>query len=261
VAFLSEAELREFAESPTLFSEKGDEDEHLLTDGYSLLVGPGIAIVDRIRLEPGGFEATVAEIRRAVAERGHSRLFWSISESATPPDVVERLIDIGVGSSDAVWELAGMGLATEPPAVEGVTARQVETLEEFAAANEVEHEVLERTEERREELRASYAERFESEHSTGRTVRFLAWIDGEPVATGAAVAASRGLLLIGGSTLPAVRGRGAYRALVRARWDAAVQRGTPALVTQANENSQPILERVRFLRLVSLRMLMDQLEA
>lgn len=183
MAVLSEAELREFAESPTLFSEKGDEDEHLLTDGYSLLVGPGIAIVDRIRLEPESFEATVEEIRRAVADRGHSRLFWSISEWATPPHAVERLIDMGVVSSDAVWELAGMGLATEPPVVEGVRARRAETLEEFAAANEVEHEVLERTEERCEELRASYEERFESEHLTGRNVRFLAWIDGEPVAT------------------------------------------------------------------------------
>ena len=34
-------------------------------------------------------------------------------------------------------------------------------------------------------------------------------------------------------TLPDARGRGAYRALVRARWDDAVRRGTPALVVHA----------------------------
>lgn len=31
-------------------------------------------------------------------------------------------------------------------------------------------------------------------------------------------------------------------------------------MTQANENSQPILERVGFQRLVSIRMLVDQLQ-
>ena len=51
----------------------------------------------------------------------------------------------------------------------------VETLEEFAIANEIEHEVIERSEERRAELRATYADRFINEHKTGNNIRFLAW--------------------------------------------------------------------------------------
>jgi len=43
-----------------------------------------------------------------------------------------------------------------------------------------------------------------------------------------------------------VAARGAYRALVRARWDDAVAAGTPVLVTQASGLSRPILERLGF---------------
>jgi hypothetical protein len=48
----------------------------------------------------------------------------------------------------------------------------------------------------------------------------------------------------GGSVARWAQGRGAYRALVRARWEAA---GGLPLVTQARpETSQPILERLGF---------------
>ena len=53
--------------------------------------------------------------------------------------------------------------------------------------------------------------------------------------------------LAGGSTREEMRGRGAYRALVRARWDAAVERGTPALTVGAESMSRPILERLGFI--------------
>ena len=52
--------------------------------------------------------------------------------------------------------------------------------------------------------------------------------------------------LANAGVLPAYRGRGIYRALVRARWDEAVRRGTPVLVTQAGAMSRPILEELGF---------------
>jgi hypothetical protein len=55
-----------------------------------------------------------------------------------------------------------------------------------------------------------------------------------------------GLLYGGRATLSQARGRGAYRALLRARWNEAVARGTPALITQGGAMSRPILERVGF---------------
>jgi GNAT superfamily N-acetyltransferase len=64
--------------------------------------------------------------------------------------------------------------------------------------------------------------------------------------------------LIGGSTLPEARGRGVYRALVRARWEDAVARDLPALVTQAvNSTSKPILEHLGFVPLFPIPILRD----
>jgi GNAT superfamily N-acetyltransferase len=66
------------------------------------------------------------------------------------------------------------------------------------------------------------------------------------------VAGPRGLYLAGGATLPEARGRGAYRALVRARWDFAVGQGTPAMTVGAQESSRPILERCGFRRFATM---------
>ena len=77
-------------------------------------------------------------------------------------------------------------------------------------------------------------------------MEWLASIDGEPVAHARAFPGPRGLLLDGAATLPSARGRGAYRALVAARWEEAVARGTPALAVQAQETSRPILEACGF---------------
>ena len=63
--------------------------------------------------------------------------------------------------------------------------------------------------------------------------------------------------LFGGSTLPEARGRGAYRALVAARWEDAVARGTPVLVTQASPMSRPILGRLGFREVCQIRILLD----
>ncbi len=51
------------------------------------------------------------------------------------------------------------------------------------------------------------------------------------------------------------RGSGAYPALVRARWDAAVRLGTPALVTHALPMSKPILDRLGIRTLCELQFL------
>ena len=49
-----------------------------------------------------------------------------------------------------------------------------------------------------------------------------------------------------------------YRALVHARWLDAVERGTPALVTEAMpETSYPILTRLGFEQVCSIRRLED----
>jgi GNAT superfamily N-acetyltransferase len=52
--------------------------------------------------------------------------------------------------------------------------------------------------------------------------------------------------LRGGTTLPAWRGRGIYRALVAARAQLAVERGVDYLHVDASQDSAPALKRLRF---------------
>src|SRR5205823_9439323 len=86
---------------------------------------------------------------------------------------------------------------------------------------------------------------------------YLAYVDGEAVARGSASFGEHAVSLFGGSTLPEARGRGAYRALVAARWEDAVSRGTPVLVTQAGPMSRPILARLGFREVCEIRILVD----
>jgi predicted GNAT superfamily acetyltransferase len=72
------------------------------------------------------------------------------------------------------------------------------------------------------------------------------------------VPSDRGVFLIAGSTVPWARGRGLYRALVRARWDYAVERGTPALVTQSvPDTSYPILKKLGFVDVCDVQRVED----
>jgi predicted GNAT superfamily acetyltransferase len=72
------------------------------------------------------------------------------------------------------------------------------------------------------------------------------------------VYSDRGVFLIAGGVAEWARGRGAYRALVAARWEEAVARGTPALVTQASPMSRPILASLGFREVCEIRILLDK---
>jgi hypothetical protein len=85
------------------------------------------------------------------------------------------------------------------------------------------------------------------------------WIGGEIVCAGTSAPTEHGLLLYGGATHPNARGRGAYRALIRARWDEAVARGTPALITQGGSMSLPILRQLGFHEVGHVHSLIDDL--
>jgi GNAT superfamily N-acetyltransferase len=87
----------------------------------------------------------------------------------------------------------------------------------------------------------------------------LAEVDGVPVASASAVPTPDGVWLTGAGTLPEARGRGAYRALVAARWREAVDAGTPALVVQAGSMSRPLLERMGFAAVGELTYYRDEL--
>jgi GNAT superfamily N-acetyltransferase len=114
------------------------------------------------------------------------------------------------------------------------------------------------TDEQLADVRATLAEHWDRRQTAGYAATYLAFVDGEPVACGDVMFLPFGGFLSGATTMPEARGRGAFRALVRARWDEAVRRGTPALLVGAGKMSRPILERLGFTPVAEVRLLVDR---
>lgn len=254
-------DLELLAESPNTRLPLGPKDE--LVDGgrYKLWLGPGThpawTVVQQVDVDPDGVEHVLSEVRGRLRERGRPAATWEVgSLSSRPPDLADRLLALGLVDDDEPFAV-GMVL-TEPPAAppSGVTARPVETFEEFVAANEIMRAAFDFPAEHLQRERERNAERW-ADRERSPSVTFLAWVDGEPAAASIAAFADAGVVLFGGGTLPQLRGRGAYRALVRARWDEAARRGKPALVTQAGRMSRPILGRLGFREVAEIRILRD----
>ncbi len=202
-------------------------------------------------------DALLEEVRRRVRSKGQA--VWWIGPSAEPSDVYERLGALGLAPpQDRTPLLHALVLAREPAAPAGVDAERIETYEQFAAVRELQWDAFDTPEERRTLNRARLREDFEESQRGGIPCFFLASIEGRPAGAALAVPSDRGVFLIGGATAAWARGRGVYRALVHARWEYAVERGTPALVTHAKpDTSYPILRRLGFEEVCTIRRLED----
>jgi len=247
--------LREIAEYPNSFGPLGPRDERIETDRYTLCMGPGKNwnTVQRQRLEPDEIDDALEEVRALLRERGRDRTQWEVGSSARPADLVDRLLERGLVPDRDPYAVALVLTHAPPPPPPEIVARRVETLEEYAAANAVQWEAFETPPDEIEEARAKLAERWDETVN----VMHAAWLDGEIVAAGTSALTEHGLLLYGGATARRARGRGAYRAVLHARWEEAVRNGTPALITQGGSMSRPILERIGFQRVGGVHMLMD----
>jgi GNAT superfamily N-acetyltransferase len=259
-------DVRRFAEDPAAWGEIDPASglTRVLTDRYCLLFGPvpTFTSVSRLRLDPDDVAETLAEVRSHVAERGHREAMWWVGSSAAPADLADRLQAHGLvpdtrpGSEP---HATVMVLATEPPGMPGIEVRRVASLDEFRTATSLTTQAFGGTPEDEEEWNAIAEERYEAEREGHSPRTYLAFADGEPVAVARALFAADcpAVLMISGAVVPHARGRGIYRALVRARWDDAVAAGTPALCTQAGAMSRPILERLGFRRTAEHEILLD----
>jgi hypothetical protein len=242
-------ELREYAELPDRFSpvvEGSSVTRH--DDGrVCILQGPNWASISAPNVAPDEVDSLLAHVHELVPrEKG---AVWWLGPSARPPDIAERLRAAGLTEPrDRVGRLVALVLTSAPAAIPtGVEVRRVETYEDFLAARELQWEAFDTPVERRESARRRLSADFEEAMRYGIPVGFVATLDGRPAATAMSIPSPRGVFLIAGATAPWARRRGLYRALVRARWDDAVERGTPALITQANpETSYPILKQLGF---------------
>lgn len=213
-------------------------------------------VAQRLRLADDTWEAGVEEIRALLRERGRLPCTWEVGTHATPTDLADRFLAIGMRPFEEPLAI-GMVMTGPPPGepARGVEVRRVETPEQLVAAHRIARVGfgMEHEDDDLEEAARDLA----TERELGTWASYLAYIDGEPIAQAQATFTPHGVVMNGGSTLPHARGRGAYRALVHARWDAAVENGTPALVTQAGAMSRPILERLGFRGVCEIRILLD----
>lgn len=153
--------------------------------------------------------------------------------------------------------IAALMIDRAPEGAEDVEVRRVETFEDFLVVLELSLEASPRTPAAEAKERARAQETFERRLSRPGG-DWLAYVDGRPAAAASAIAGPAGLFLAGGGTARWARGRGCYRALVRARWDEAVRLGTPGLVVHAQHgSSQPILERLGFEHVCDLHVVVD----
>lgn len=212
---------------------------------------PGWNVAQRFRLRPDEVEEVRAEIHGHLRRNGRAACSWEVGSSATPSDLVDRLHALGLVDDEPDPLAIGMVLTNEPeePPPAGVEVRRARTREELLEAGRI----------------AAVAFGMpgavpEPEEPTPGLETYVAYVDGRPAARATAAFTQYGATLFGGATLPEARGRGAYRALVAARWEDAVARGTPMLVTQAGRMSRPILERLGFRAVCEIRILVDRVE-
>jgi hypothetical protein len=249
-------ELRAFAETPDRYTEVGDDVQRVDDGRGCVLFGASFAAVSGLAVDPDELPQLVADVRALVP--AGTRAIWLLGPSTRPTDAGERLRALGLRTPhDRAGRLHGLVLTTPPPAVPGVEVRPVETFEDYVAAVEVQWDAFESPIERRatrDHLRAS----FRAQQAGGNLFTFLACVDGRPAGLGRIVRSSRGGFLIAGGVAGWARGRGLYRALVRARFEQAAAWGTPALVTQASpRTSLPILLRLGFEEICRLERLED----
>ncbi len=250
------SQLIDFVEAPGRFMEPTQGAFVVKTPRFVAVGGAdGVwASVQGVRLRDGEAPDAVAEVRELLANGTHVASWW-LSEHATPADVEEQLLDAGLDLVADDYLLDGLLLTTPPPAgPAAVEVRRAATAEEWATLRELQDGIFDNPSERR-----ATREQLLAEFPKTSSVLFGAWLDGQLVGAAGATPTTRGMLLWGGSVREDARGRGCYRALVRARWDDAVRRGTPALTVGANDRSGPALRKLGFEKVLQFRRLEDVL--
>ena len=250
--------LREFAQNPDRFTWIASDVDRYVDDRVCVIQGNTWAGVSGVRVAPADVEALLAEVRERVSP--DKTLTWWLDPDTQPADLRERLLAVGLREPrDGGGLLHALACVQEPPAgPDGVEVARVETFEEHLAATEVMWDAFGTPPDRRAAQRRHLRAEFRAARDASVPVTFVARIDGRVAGIGGSVYSDRGVFLIAGAVAEWARGRGIYRTLVRARWDDAVARGTPALVTDAlPDTSYPILKRVGFVDVCTIQRLED----
>ncbi len=252
--------VRRFAEEPDQFlPDQALPLRRVRAPSFVLTLWPTQASISEIRSTDDELDETIEQARRLVTENGHTRATWTVGPSCRPVGLATRLGARGFVPALPPLEpsLTAMALVTPPPAPpDGVEAKLVTNFDEYVAAFRIGHAAFGVPEDVAAKQLAALPDMWTRYDRLNRFAH-LAFIDGEPIGSSFTLAGTIGLVLNGSSVLPEARGRGAYRALVAARWARAVELEKPALVVQAGSMSAPILERCGFQPICVLDLLDD----
>jgi GNAT superfamily N-acetyltransferase len=231
--------LRSLAEDAAAYLPESPGSRRIVGERYVVEIGPepapGMNVVSRLRLGDD-VEAAVREVRQLYLDAGRRASTWEVATGSTPPGLGERLLALGMTADDPPTMLA-LACTVEPASpTAGVVVERVRTDAQFDEVRRIFEEG------------DGWSPGDEWLHGPESVTRYLARIDGEAVATADVTWLDHpdGVFLGGALTVPRARGRGAYRALVHARWQAALDAGRSVLVTQSEPMSQPILARLGF---------------
>jgi hypothetical protein len=197
-------------------------------------------------LSPAELDQLIARQRDIFAARREG-VEWKLHGHDEPADLADRLRAAGFEPEEQETVLIGLAepLAdADPPLPSGVRLREVTERADLDRIAAMEAAVW-------NEDRSYLADALEKElaaDSTGMTVAVAETDSGEVVCAGwiRYIDGTEFGTLWGGSTLPAWRGRGIYRALVGYRAHCATVRGYSLLQVDASDDSRPILRRLGF---------------
>ena len=255
--------VRQFSEEPAPeVTEPISPEGRVQTAEFCLYLSatPTQSVLSCVRTTAARLDETIADARRALRERGYTGCVWVIGPSCEPNGLAELLRARGFGratESPYEPELEAMVLVEPPRTKRGeISVHLVRDYDEYLRALEIAMKTFEVPEDGVAGWTAAAPELYKQQDGVNR-MTLIAYVDGRPAGFAWACAARDGLLLCGSGVLPEARGRGAYRALLEARWKVAVSLGKPVLAIHAGAMSRPVLERCGFERVCRLELYLD----
>ena len=207
-------------------------------------------------------ELVLEELERRVRVLGGTGVRVHVDPSTQPADFPERLIKRGYAVAETaealVWELYDTGGKARLPdfrATPGITVREALTESDYDAFLGLSSPIFGDPAPSVESHAAFKSDFVRMLSEQGHSDRFVAWEEREPIGRAGLEIVGKVARLWGTGVLPQQRGRGVYGLLVRARCEAALQRGaTLALTTARVGTSGPILKHHGFRVVGSVRL-------
>jgi GNAT superfamily N-acetyltransferase len=229
----------------------------VVTDSWELAVTPGsyaLTYVYGFHSDANQADRRIDDLRKRVEELGGTGARFHLTPRSSPPDLAERLLRHGfkpLEEADVlVWLLRDAAgnpkLPVFPPA-SGITIRDVLTDDDYDVFLVLGTTIFGDPAPSPDVKQGFIAEFHRTVREEGHSGRFLAWEGTSPIGRGGMEIVGPVARFWGTGVLAEHRRRGVYGALVRARCEAAVDRGAEiALVTARVGTSGPILRHHGF---------------